>query len=201
MLRIRLQRVGRKKSPSYRVIVSERSKDPYAGGIEILGHYNPVAQPKVLELKADRILEWISKGAQPSETVANLLIREGIITEPKKKSVKISKKRQAKLDAKNTEKIEKEKAAKEKAEAEKVAAKEAAAAEKLAAAEAKKAEAEAKAAEEAAPAEETPKEEATEEAPKEDTPAEEPAAEAETPSEEVTPEEAPTEEAEEKPAA
>jgi small subunit ribosomal protein S16 len=138
MLRIRLQRMGRKKAPSYRVIVSERTKDPYAGGIEILGHYNPIAQPKVIELKADRIEHWIANGAQPSETVHNLLVRQGIITGDKQKSVKISQKRQKKLTAKQAE-----------AEAAKVAAAE----KKKAAEEAEKAAAEAKRAEEQAAAE------------------------------------------------
>jgi small subunit ribosomal protein S16 len=138
MLRIRLQRMGRKKAPSYRVIVSERTKDPYAGGIEILGHYNPIAQPKILELKADRIQHWIANGAQPSETVHNLLVREGIISGDKQKSVKISQKRQKKLTAKQAE-----------AEAAKVAAAE----KKKAAEESEKAAAEAKKAEEQAAAE------------------------------------------------
>lgn len=137
MLRIRLQRVGRKKAPSYRLIVSERTKDPYAGGIEILGHYNPVAQPKILELKADRIQHWIAQGAQPSNTVANILMREGILTGKKQKSVKISKKRQGKIDAVKAAEAEKKKAAEDAAKA----AAEAKAAEEAAAKEAAEAEA------------------------------------------------------------
>lgn len=176
MLRIRLQRMGRKKAPSYRLIVSERSKDPYAGGIEILGHYNPVAQPKILELKEDRIKEWLAKGAQPSNTVHNLLVKAGVISEKKQKSVKISKKRQAKIDAANEEKEAKKKEAEEaaKAEAEAKAAEAAAAKEAAAAAEAE------------ATTEETPAEEA---APEAETPAEEPKAE-ETPAEDAGAEEA-----------
>lgn len=141
MLRIRLQRVGRKKAPAYRVIVSERTKDPYAGGIEILGHYNPIATPKILELKADRITHWISKGAQPSETVHNLLLKAGIITGKKQKSVKISQKRQKKLDALTAEKEAKKQAAEAAAKA---------------AEEAKKAEAAAKAAAEELATEDAP---------------------------------------------
>lgn len=166
MLRIRLQRMGRKKAPAYRVIVSERTKDPYAGGIEILGHYNPVAQPKILELKADRIKHWISNGAQPSETVHNLLVREGIISGDKQKSVKISQKRQKALTAKQAEAEEAKKAAAEakkaaeeaeKAAAEAKEAEEKAAAEAAAAAEAEPTPEAAEApAEEAAPTEEAP---------------------------------------------
>lgn len=134
MLRIRLQRMGRKKAPSYRVIVSERTKDPYAGGIEILGHYNPMAQPKILELNEERIKDWLKKGAQPSNTVHNLLINAGIISGKKKqKAVKISKKRQAKIEEARSAEEEKRREAEEAAKAE---------------AEAKKAEAEAESSDE-----------------------------------------------------
>ncbi|MCB9798960.1 30S ribosomal protein S16 [Candidatus Nomurabacteria bacterium] len=166
MLAIRFQRLGRKKAPTYRVIVSEKHKDTQAGSLEILGHYHPVAQPKIIELNTERILHWISKGAQPSNSVHNLLVREGIIeAKKKKKSVTITNKRQGKLDKKKQEAEDAKKAAAEKAAAEKAAAEEA-----------KKAEAEAAKAQEAtpeAPAEETPAAE-----PQEEAPAEQPAEEA-----------------------
>ena len=154
MLRIRLQRLGKKKYPTYRVIISEQARDPQAKALEILGNYNPVGD-KALNLKEDRVKHWLSVGAQPSETVANLLINAGLMeSKKKKKSVKISKKRQVKLDEKKAAKEEKKKEAAEAKKAE---------------AEAKKvAEAEAKAAKEAAEAEE--KKEA-EPAPAEETPA------------------------------
>ena len=103
MLMIRLQRIGKKKSPSYRLVVSEKTKDTQAGSPEILGIYNPVQDPKITELKADRIKHWISKGAQPSETVNNLLIKEGVIEGKKMKSVAITNKRQDKMDKKKVE--------------------------------------------------------------------------------------------------
>ena len=78
MLRIRLRRTGRSKAPSYRVVIAD-SRAPRDGDfVEIVGHYNPRANPKVLELKADRIKHWLSVGAQPTETVHRLLHREGI---------------------------------------------------------------------------------------------------------------------------
>ena len=105
MLMLRLQRVGKKKQPSYRLIVSEKAKDPQAGYTEALGNYNPLANPKVVAFKKERILYWMSKGAQPSPTVHNLLLKEGIITTgKKKKSVFISKRRKETMEK---EKIEK----------------------------------------------------------------------------------------------
>lgn len=100
MLRLRLQRVGKKKQPVYRLIVSERIHDTQAGNIEILGEYNPVMKEKVMNFNADRIKHWLSVGAQPSETVHNLLVKAGIIEGKAQRVVSISKKRQKKLDEK-----------------------------------------------------------------------------------------------------
>ncbi len=178
MLRIRLQRVGRKKQPTYRFVVSERARDTQGRALEIIGSYSPTQSPKLFDVKQDRIQHWISMGAQPSETVNNLLVSNGIIEGKKKKSVSITKKRQTKLDVKKVADVEakkaKEEAAKAEAEAKKAAELEAKEAEKAA-----KAEAAAKAAEEAAkpkveeaPAtEEVVKEESSEEK-VEETPAE-----------------------------
>ncbi|PIZ95407.1 MAG: 30S ribosomal protein S16 [Candidatus Magasanikbacteria bacterium CG_4_10_14_0_2_um_filter_37_12] len=109
MLMIRLQRLGRKKSPSYRLVVSEKARDPQAKSLEILGHYNPVAIPKIVELKEDRIKFWLAQGAQLSESVNNLFVNAGIVTGAKLKSVAISNKRQAKIDKIKAEKVVKEK--------------------------------------------------------------------------------------------
>ncbi len=98
MLAIRLQRIGRKKHPVYRVVVSEKTKDMYGNHLEILGQYDPRSKESVL--KDERIKHWISVGAQASESVSNLLIKEGLLEGKKKKSVSISKKRNAKQEAK-----------------------------------------------------------------------------------------------------
>ena len=95
MLTIRLSRVGKKKQPTYRLIVSEKSKDPWGDSLEILGHYNPRANPPSLVIKADRVKHWISKGATTSDTVNNLLIDQKIIEGDKRRIVKISKNRAA----------------------------------------------------------------------------------------------------------
>ncbi|NJO06937.1 MAG: 30S ribosomal protein S16 [Chloroflexaceae bacterium] len=72
MVKIRLRRMGKTKQPSYRIVVAD-SRSPRDGRfIEIIGHYNPVRQPKVLEVKQDRARYWLQVGAQPSETVVNL---------------------------------------------------------------------------------------------------------------------------------
>ena len=81
MLKIRLQRVGKKKKPAYRFVVSESSKDMYGKHLEILGHYDPFT--KICEVKKDRIQDWISVGAQPSPTVHNLLVDQNVIDKPK----------------------------------------------------------------------------------------------------------------------
>ena len=143
MLSIRFQRIGRKKSPSYRLVISENARDTQGRALEILGNYNPVANPKVVSLNVDRIKHWLAQGATPSEAVHNLFVREGILTGDKKKAVSISQKRQGKIAS---VKASAEEAKQKAAEAAK-AAEEAAAAEALAAKEA--AEAEAKAAAEA----------------------------------------------------
>jgi small subunit ribosomal protein S16 len=111
MLAIRLQRIGRKKHPVYRVVVSEKTKDMYGNHLEILGQYDPHSKESVL--KDERIKHWISVGAQASESVSNLLIKEGLLEGKKKKSVSISKKRAAKKEDTEAEKKEKEAPAEE----------------------------------------------------------------------------------------
>lgn len=78
MLVIRLQRAGRKKLPFYRVVVAEKSSPVKGKFLERVGHYNPLSNPKELVLEQDRVKHWITSGAQPSQTVARLLAKEGI---------------------------------------------------------------------------------------------------------------------------
>lgn len=114
MLIIRLQRLGKKKQPTYRLIVSEKHKDTQAGSLEILGHYNPTVNPKIKEFKTERIKYWLQKGAQLSDTVHNLLLEAGIVEGKKKKSVYLSNKRRAKIAEKVKVAEEKKKVAEEK---------------------------------------------------------------------------------------
>lgn len=73
MLMIRLARFGAKKKPTYRVVVIEKQRARDSKSIEVVGHYNPVADPAVVELNHGRIEHWIRHGAQLSDTVARLL--------------------------------------------------------------------------------------------------------------------------------
>ncbi len=84
MLVIRLQRVGKKNQPSYRIVLAERTAPIKGKFIEILGNYNPRLKTKAFE--KDRILHWLSKGVKASPTVHNLLVAEQIITGPKVKA-------------------------------------------------------------------------------------------------------------------
>lgn len=79
MLKIRLQRIGRINSPSYRVIVTEHTRGPKTGNfVEKVGSYNPKTKNRTLN--TERIQHWLSVGAQPSDTMHNMLITAGVIT-------------------------------------------------------------------------------------------------------------------------
>jgi small subunit ribosomal protein S16 len=79
LLRIRLTRVGKKKQPAYRLIVTD-SRSPRDGAfLKIIGHYNPLTEPVTLVVKEDEAVHWLEKGAQPSETAAKLLTRIGVM--------------------------------------------------------------------------------------------------------------------------
>lgn len=75
MLAIRLARTGAKKKPQYRVVVIEKERARNGRFLEILGHYNPTADPAGVHIDKDRVQYWIGKGAQPSSTVSRLLAR------------------------------------------------------------------------------------------------------------------------------
>ena len=73
MLMIRLARFGAKKKPTYRLVVIDKERARNSRAVEVVGHYNPVAKPKQIHIKHDRVSYWMKNGAQPSETVARLL--------------------------------------------------------------------------------------------------------------------------------
>jgi len=73
MLMIRLARFGAKKKPTYRVVVIDKERARDSRAVEVVGTYNPVAQPMAVNLKHERIEHWIKNGAQPSDTVARLI--------------------------------------------------------------------------------------------------------------------------------
>ena len=78
MVKIRLQRVGRRKKPSYRVVVAD-SRAPRGGRlIEEIGHYNPLTDPPSVVIHEEKALKWLNLGAQPTDTVASLLRKAGL---------------------------------------------------------------------------------------------------------------------------
>ncbi len=91
MLTIRLSRTGKKKQAYYRFIISEKSKDPWGDSLEILGFYNPRMNPATVNLKKERIAYWLSKGAQTSDTVHNILVDHGVLKGEKVKTVRRKK--------------------------------------------------------------------------------------------------------------
>ncbi len=76
---IRLSRTGKKKQPTYRVVVIEKTRRRDGRFVEIVGHYEPRKKPAGLDLKAERIKHWLSCGAQPSDTVRSFLRKEKIV--------------------------------------------------------------------------------------------------------------------------
>lgn len=125
MLKIRLKRLGCKKAPAYRIIVINSTTKREGKPVQELGHYNP--KTKAMKLDKATALDWIKKGAQPTETVKYLIDNcnaDGSLNYKQKTEKKLSKKAIAKLEA---EKEAKAKAAEE-AKAAKAAEKEAAAA-------------------------------------------------------------------------
>jgi len=80
-VRIRLRRTGKRKQPSYRVVVAD-SRFPRDGRfIENIGHYNPRTEPMTVVIDEERARYWLSQGAQPSDAVARLLVKQGILAE------------------------------------------------------------------------------------------------------------------------
>ena len=82
MLMIRLARFGAKKRPTYRVVVIDKERARDSRALEIVGTYNPVAQPTEVKLVHDRIEHWMKHGAQPSTTVARLLKNNPAVVAP-----------------------------------------------------------------------------------------------------------------------
>lgn len=78
-VKIRLRRLGAKKAPYYRIVVAD-SRAPRDGRfIEEIGTYNPLTEPSVFTIDAEKAKQWIANGAQPTETVRELLKKNGVI--------------------------------------------------------------------------------------------------------------------------
>jgi small subunit ribosomal protein S16 len=77
MVRIRLRRTGSRGQPSYRIVVADKESPRDGRFLEIVGFYNPRTEPGTLEIKEDRVYEWMNKGALPTESVAQLFKTSG----------------------------------------------------------------------------------------------------------------------------
>ncbi len=78
MVRIRLRRLGAKKRPYYRVVVTDQRSARDGRFIEAIGKYHPLEDPSIIEIDEDKALGWLHKGAQPSDSVRNLMTKIGI---------------------------------------------------------------------------------------------------------------------------
>ena len=101
VVRIRLLRTGKRKQPSYRVVVADQRRQRDGRFVEIIGHYNPLTDPSEITIHEERALHWLATGAQPSESATALLKRVGIwqkfkATKPKKTPAPKKKKAAAK---------------------------------------------------------------------------------------------------------
>ncbi len=92
MLAIKLQRIGKKHHPAYRIVVAPKRSKMAAPPVEDLGSYDPAT--KKASVKKERVAHWVRVGARPTPTVHNLLIKEGALNSPKV-AIKINKKASA----------------------------------------------------------------------------------------------------------
>ncbi len=79
VVRIRLTRMGKRHMPFYRIVVVDSRKKRDGAYIESLGYYNPLREPAQIDVNVEKAVEWILKGAQPSETVSNILSKAGVL--------------------------------------------------------------------------------------------------------------------------
>ena len=85
-VKMRLTRMGDKKSPFYRIVVVDSRVARDGKYIDKVGHYNPIAQPAEVVIDADKAKAWLAKGVQPTETVKNLLVKAGVVEKSEKLS-------------------------------------------------------------------------------------------------------------------
>ncbi|KLU61066.1 30S ribosomal protein S16 [Peptococcaceae bacterium CEB3] len=78
--KIRLRRMGAKKQPFYRLVVADSASARDGRFIEEIGYYDPTKQPEVLKIDEEKVLKWLTTGAQPSDTVKSLLRKAGLLS-------------------------------------------------------------------------------------------------------------------------
>lgn len=78
MVKIRLRRMGKRGKPSYRVVVADIHSPRDGKFIDVIGYYDPIPDPAVINIDLEKAKDWIRKGAQPTDTVRRLLIKAGL---------------------------------------------------------------------------------------------------------------------------
>ena len=78
-VKIRLTRMGAKKAPRYRIVAADSRFARDGRVIETLGYFDPTTEPETVKVDAEKALDWLNKGAQPSDTVRNILARQGVM--------------------------------------------------------------------------------------------------------------------------
>lgn len=92
-VKIRLTRMGDKKSPFYRIVVTDSRKARDGAYIENLGTFNPLTNPAEIKLNVEQTKKWLANGAQPTETARTILVKEGIMQPLTKNAPKTDKKK------------------------------------------------------------------------------------------------------------
>lgn len=95
-VKMRLTRMGDKKSPFYRIVITDSKNARDGAYIDKVGHYNPTVNPAETVIDEAKAKDWIAKGVQPTETVKSILINKGIIPKPAKLSPSKTKVRKSK---------------------------------------------------------------------------------------------------------
>ncbi|MCD6176475.1 MAG: 30S ribosomal protein S16 [Candidatus Cloacimonetes bacterium] len=113
MVKLRLKRMGKIDTPFYRIVVLDSRKKRDGAYIESLGYYDPKTDPLTLKVDTDKAIEWLQKGAQPSDTVRSLLRKAGVlekwhnlkmgVTEEKEKETEVDKTAKKKTEEKDTD--------------------------------------------------------------------------------------------------
>ena len=95
-VKMRLTRMGDKKSPFYRIVIMDSKTARDGAYVDKVGYYNPTAKPAEIVVDEAKAKDWIAKGVQPTDTVKNILINKGIIPKPTKLSPAKTKVRKSK---------------------------------------------------------------------------------------------------------
>ncbi len=98
MLTIRLSRTGKRKQPYYRVVLQEKTRDPWSPAIEVLGQLNPRKDRAEAELNLERIQYWLSKGAEVSKGLHNLFVDKKLIKADKLNNISLTAKRRKAIE-------------------------------------------------------------------------------------------------------